>query len=125
MASNVAVAVVLGSLLALWSCSVFAALPDSDTTFEDNDKHLVNQLHLLNSNLALLGSFRSYLSFRVSVNFTFLQFCCLFLESRVDERVHELKLKDENIEQLESIIQEKSTSVNSLKNQVKSLQVIN
>uniref|UniRef100_A0A164ZX53 Uncharacterized protein n=1 Tax=Daucus carota subsp. sativus TaxID=79200 RepID=A0A164ZX53_DAUCS len=97
MASNVAVAVVLGSLLALWSCSVFAALPDSDTTFEDNDKHLVNQLHLLNSNLALL-------------------------ESRVDERVHELKLKDENIEQLESIIQEKSTSVNSLKNQVKSLQ---
>lgn len=54
---------------------------------------------------------------------------CLFFEiiseSRVDERVHELKLKDDNLDQLENIIQDKSTSVDSLRNEVKLIQVIN
>lgn len=104
MASSNVVAV-FGSLLAvLILCSVIttttATGEDSDTVPHVNEQHqedLKDQLHLLNSKLVLL-------------------------ESRVDERVHELKLKDDNIHQLENIIQDKSSSVDSLQNQVKLLQ---
>lgn len=102
MASSNVVAV-FGSLLAvLILCSVITTTTgeDSDTVLHVNEQHqedLKDQLHLLNSKLVLL-------------------------ESRVDERVHELKLKDDNIHQLENIIQDKSSSVDSLQNQVKLLQ---
>lgn len=92
MASSNQLLLVVFVLVALWS-SVIAAAVDSDTFPDVNE----DQLHLLNSKLSVL-------------------------ESRVDERVHELKLKDENIQQLENIIQEKSTSVNSLRDQVKLFQ---
>lgn len=63
-------------------------------TFEQEDEDLKDQLvHLLNSKLVLL-------------------------ESKVDEIVEELKLKDDNIHQLDNIIQHKSTTVHSLKNQL-------
>ncbi|XP_074365634.1 uncharacterized protein LOC141706725 [Apium graveolens] len=101
MASPNNVVAVSGSVLLLVLCLVITTTATQQqvdsNTFSHDDDHLKDQLRLLNSEIVLL-------------------------ESRVDERVHELKLKDDDIDQLDSIIQDKSTSIDSLRTEVKLLQ---
>lgn len=45
-----------------------------------------------------------------------------FLESSIDEKIHELKSKDESTKQMEKLIQEKSDRIASLHGEIESLQ---